>query len=489
MTDLLLIEGLTKRYPGVVALDGVDFDLKEGEIHAVVGHNGAGKSTLVKVIAGDVRPDGGVFRVAGNDASFSSPSDAIASGIRIVTQERALVPLLTVEENVFLGQWPLGRAGLVDWPATRRDASRVLADLGVSIDPGVQVRSLRPAEQTLVEIAKGLSAEMRVLLLDEPTSTISEEETSRLFAILRRLRGMGVGIILISHRVPDIQAVADRMTVLRDGRVVYRTTLVGLSARDIVHQMAGEVDDPTIDERPTSPGPVVLEARGVAVGGVLEDVSFDLRAGEIAGVFGLVGSGATELPAALCGAITRRGDVRVGGKLLGGPTDAKNLGVGFVPPDRSMGVLDILSLQRNLGISSLGRFSRLGVFRRALERMAALQWIERLSITPADPARMMSTFSGGNQQKALLGRWLMRQARVLLLAEPTRGVDVAARAAIHRTLLDLRDAGVAILFASSDLDEVVTISDRVLVFSRGRLIEEDPGGGGGREEILHRAAT
>jgi ABC-type sugar transport system ATPase subunit len=299
---------------------------------------------------------------------------------------------------------------------------------------------------------------------------------------------MGVGIILISHRVPDILAVADRMTVLRDGRVVHRTTLEGLSARDIVRHMAGDVEDPASDQRSTAPGAVVLEARGVAVDGLLEDVSFDLRAGEIAGVFGLVGSGATELPAALCGAIARRGDVRVAGKALHGPTDAKDLGVGFVPPDRSMGILDILPLQRNLGISSLRRFSRLGVFRRALERAAALEWVERLGIVPADPARMMSTFSGGNQQKALLGRWLMRSAKVLLLAEPTRGVDVAARAAIHRTLIELRDAGVAILFASSDLDEVVTISDRVLVFSRGRLIEEDPGGGSKREEILHRAA-
>jgi ABC-type sugar transport system ATPase subunit len=330
---------------------------------------------------------------------------------------------------------------------------------------------------------------MRVLVLDEPTSTISEEETSRLFAILRRLRDMGVGIILISHRVPDIQAVADRMTVLRDGRVVFRTALEGLSSRDIVRHMAGDVDEPARDRQPASPGPVALEARGVAVAGVLEDVSFDLRAGEIAGVFGLVGSGATELPAALCGAIARRGDVRVNGKVLHGPTDAKDLGVGFVPPDRSLGILDILPLQRNLGISSLRRFSSWGVFQRAAERAAAMRWIERLSITPADPARTMATFSGGNQQKALLGRWLMRSAKVLLLAEPTRGVDVAARASIHRTLLDLRDAGVAILFASSDLDEVVTISDRVLVFSRGKMIEEDPGGGSRREEILHRAST
>jgi ribose transport system ATP-binding protein len=489
MTDLLLLEGVTKRYPGVVALDAVDFDLRAGEIHAIVGHNGAGKSTLVKIIAGDVRPDEGVFQVAGEDVSFSSPGDAIAAGIRIVTQERALVPLLTVEENVFLGHWPVARGGLVDWPATRRDAKRALADLGVSIDPAAQVRSLRPAEQTLVEIAKGLSHEMRVLLLDEPTSTISEEETSRLFTILRRLRDMGVGIILISHRVPDIQAVADRMTVLRDGRVVFRTALEGLSSRDIVRHMAGDVDEPARDRQPASPGPVVLEARGVAVAGVLEDVSFDLRAGEIAGVFGLVGSGATELPAALCGAIARRGDVRVNGTVLHGPTDAKDLGVGFVPPDRSMGILDILPLQRNLGISSLRRFSSWGVFHRAAERAAAMRWIERLSITPADPARTMATFSGGNQQKALLGRWLMRSAKVLLLAEPTRGVDVAARASIHRTLLELRDAGVAILFASSDLDEVVTISDRVLVFSRGKMIEEDPGGGSRREEILHRAST
>jgi ABC-type sugar transport system ATPase subunit len=489
MTELLSIHGLTKRYPGVVALDAVDFDLREGEIHAVVGHNGAGKSTLVKIIAGDLRPDAGTLRMAGNEVAFSSPSDAIASGIRIVTQERALVPLLTVEENVFLGQWPVGRSGLVDWSATRSGASRVLGDLGVSIDPAVQVRFLRPAEQTLVEMAKGLSHEMRVLLLDEPTSTISEEETSRLFAILRRLRGMGVGTLLISHRIPDILAVADRMTVLRDGRVVFRSAVEGLSARDIVRQMAGDIEEPTRDLRPTGPGPVVLQAEKVTVAGVLEQVSLELRAGEIAGVFGLVGSGATELPAALCGAIARQGEVRVSGKALRRPTDAVGLGVGFVPPDRSQGIMDILSLQRNLGVSSLSSFARLGVFRRTLERAAALRWIDRLSITPADPARVMSTFSGGNQQKTLLGRWLMGSPRVLLLAEPTRGVDVAARAAIHRSLIQLRDAGVAILFASSDLDEVVTVSDRVLVFSRGRMIEEDPGGGRGREEILHRAAT
>ena len=233
----------------------------------------------------------------------------------------------------------------------------------------------------------------------------------------------------------------------------------------------------------------MLEARGVAVDGVLEDVSFDLRAGEIAGVFGLVGSGATELPAALCGAIARRGDVRVNGTVLHGPTDAKDLGVGFVPPDRSMGDPRHPPAAAQPRHLQPARFSSWGVFHRAAERAAAMRWIERLSITPADPARVMSTFSGGNQQKALLGRWLMRSAKVLLLAEPTRGVDVAARASIHRTLLELRDAGVAILFASSDLDEVVTISDRVLVFSRGRMIEEDPGGGSRREEVAPSGAT
>lgn len=486
---LLSVTGLTKTYPGVVALDAVDFELAAGEVHAVVGHNGAGKSTLVKFIAGDIQGDFRELLIQGRPVRFGSPADAISAGVRLVTQERALVPPLSVAENILLGGLPTTRRGTVDWRRTFARAAEILGDLGVDLPLAAPVSSLRPAHQTLVEIAKALSADARILLLDEPTSAISEQETQHLFAIVRRLRDLGVGIILISHRMADIVSIAERITVLRDGRVAYRGAVAGLDARDIARVMSGENprELPAMETRPPRGDPLLV-ASDVTSPGYLSGVNVALHRGEILGVFGLVGSGAVELPYVLYGAFAHEGAVRVGGSRVADPTTSVAAGVGFVPADRAEGVFRLQHLARNLGAASLASFTRHGIFAAGRELAAARGWIERLAITPPVPQRRITAFSGGNQQKALVGRWLEHGVRVLLLSEPTRGVDVAARAAIHGLIRELAAAGVGVLVASTDLDEVVDIADRIVVVADGRLVREF-GPDARRDEVFHAAAA
>ena len=488
--SLLSIGRLTKEYPGVVALDAIDFDLAGGEVHAVVGHNGAGKSTLVKVIAGDIEAQVERFEIAGQPTRFGSPADAIAAGIRLVTQERSLVPPLSVAENILLGALPTTSRRTVDWDRAYAHAARVLDDLGVDLPLADPVARLRPAQQTLVEIAKALSAEARILLLDEPTSAITEQETEHLFSIVRRLRTLGVGIILISHRMADIVSIADRLTVLRDGRVVHHGPVAGLGARDIARVMSAEAP---AEELPTETaarpvGDPVLLATSIASPGHLADVSIALQPGEILGVFGLVGSGAVELPYAIFGALPRDGAVRVNGSAVDDPAAAVAAGVGFVPADRSEGLFRLQSIARNVGAASMPAYTQRGVFVARKEQAAARAWIDRLAIVPPDPRRAIATFSGGNQQKALVGRWLERDVRILLLAEPTRGVDVAARAAIHALVRRLADDGVAVMVASTDLDEVVDLSDRIIVIADGEVVREFASGSR-RDEVFHAAAA
>ncbi|MBX5441544.1 MAG: sugar ABC transporter ATP-binding protein [Solirubrobacteraceae bacterium] len=458
MTPLLEAVGVVKTFPGVRALDGVDFELRAGEVHALLGENGAGKSTLMRILAGDHVPDAGELRFDGRPVRLASPADAIAHGVRLVAQERALVPTLSVGENVLLGRLPR-RRGRVDWGAVRAQAAELLARVGLDVDPATELGLLRRDEQQLVEVAKALSDEGRILILDEATASLSTSESERLFDVVRGLRAHGVGIVYITHRVGELASVADRVTVLRDGRNVLTAPLAETSHEGLVEQMVGRRLADLYPRARPEPGEVRLRVDGLSADGVCSDVSLEVRAGEIVALFGLVGSGATEIPYAIAGDVSARGVVEVRGR------------VGLVPADRrSEGLFPQGTVGRNIGAATLGRYGPAGIYLRGRETAAARRQIAALDLRPPRPWAPVAKLSGGNQQKAVLGRWLERGADVLLLSEPTRGVDVGARAEIYRLLGDLCAGGRSVLLASSDLDEVVGLADRVHVVSRGRVV-------------------
>ncbi|HWV86595.1 MAG TPA: sugar ABC transporter ATP-binding protein [Capillimicrobium sp.] len=467
--------GVVKTFPGVRALDGVDFELRAGEVHALLGENGAGKSTLMRIFAGDHAPDSGELRFDGRPVRLASPADALAHGVRLVAQERALVPTLSVAENVLLGRLPR-RRGRVDWPAVRAAAAAPLARVGLDVDPGVELGLLRRDEQQLVEVAKALSDEGRVLILDEATASLSTSESERLFEVVRNLREHGVGIVYITHRVGELTAVADRVTVLRDGRRVGTSALAGTTRERLVEQMVGrKLAELYPRERP-QPGEPRLCVEGLTADGMCSGVSLEVRAGEIVALFGLVGSGATEIPYAIAGDVAAHGHVEVRGRL------------GLVPADRrSEGLFPQATVGRNIGAASLDRYGPPGLYRRRRETAAARRQIAALDLRPPRPWAPVAKLSGGNQQKAVLGRWLERGADVLLLSEPTRGVDVGARAEIYRLLGELCAGGRSVLLASSDLDEVVGLADRVHVVSRGRVVAVLAGEDLRHERVLEAA--
>jgi ABC-type sugar transport system ATPase subunit len=454
---LLEAAGVVKDFPGVRALDGADFELRAGEVHALLGENGAGKSTLMRIIAGDHAPDGGELRIDGRVVRLASPADALAHGVRLVAQERALVPTLSVAENVMLGRLPQ-RGGRVDWPAVRAAAAAALARVGLDVDPAVELGRLRPAEQQLVEVAKALTGDGRVLILDEATAALSMTESERLFAVVRGLREEGVGIVYITHRVGELDAVADRVTVLRDGRRVLTAPLSETTPAGLVETMVGRKLAELYPRARPAAGARRLRVSGLTAAGVCEDVSLELRAGELSALFGLVGSGATEIPHAIAGDLPAHGEIEVDGRL------------GLVPADRrSEGLFGQATVRANVGAASLSRYGRLGFYARSRELAAARRQIAALDLRPPRPEGLVSKLSGGNQQKAVLGRWLEYGTDVLLLSEPTRGVDVGARAEIYGLLGELCAAGRSVLLASSDLDEVVGLADRVHVVVRGRI--------------------
>jgi ribose transport system ATP-binding protein/rhamnose transport system ATP-binding protein len=469
--------GVTRRYPGVTALDGVDFELQMGEVHALLGENGAGKSTLVRLISGAEQPDEGAIRVAGETVLFREPRDARAAGIRTVTQERTLVPTLSVAENIFLGDLPRTRLGTVDWTVLWERAEGLLDRLSMEVDPTVEVGRLPPAKQQLVEIARALSRSARALILDEPTAALSAQETAHLFEAIRALRADGVAVLYISHRVGELAEIADRVTVLRDGRRLLSTPFAGTARAELVRAMVGRELGDLYPSRLTEPGRPLLVMKGVTAPGICADLDLTVRAGEVVGVFGLVGSGATEVPYVAAGDVPAEGHI----ERIGLP--------GLVPVDRrSEGLFPRSNVQRNIGAASIRRYVRTAVFRSSLERAGAERQIEALSVRPPRASAPVAGLSGGNQQKTILGRWLEQGAELLLLSEPTRGVDVGARADIYAILTRLCESGAGVLMASSDIEEVAGLCDRVHVLVRGACVAtiERPAI---TEETLLEAAT
>jgi ribose transport system ATP-binding protein len=490
---ILKVHRVSKRFGRHTVLDGVNFEVRAGSIHALVGENGAGKSTLMNVIGGAVRADEGRVTLDGRPVSFAGPSEAIRAGISTVHQEFSLFPNRSVAQNVFGHREPTGPFGFISWRELRRQTREALAGVGLDVDPSAPVGSLSVGAQQLVEIAKALSLRARVLILDEPTSALSEHEAQRLFGLLDSLRSRGVGIVYISHRLAEVRQVADEISVLRDGRLVGRTTRDATVA-DLVGMMVGRELAETAGAARQAPGEERFRVEGLARHGAFADVTFGVRGREILGFAGLVGSGRTEVARAIFGADRAdAGRMTLDGRpiAVAAPREAIAAGISYLTEDRkALGLFLPMRVRDNIVAASLPRLSsRSGLLRRRAIREESARYVGRLDIRPADDRLEVGTLSGGNQQKVLLAKWLSIAPRVLIVDEPTRGVDVAAKAGIHRHLRELAERGVAIILISSDLPEVLELSDRIAVFRDGRLVTILEGAAATQEEVMKHASA
>ena len=466
---------ISKSFSGLKVLSDVSFDLHPGEVHALLGENGAGKSTLIKIIAGLHRPDEGEIAVEGRQRHFASPRAAHDAGIATVHQELLLFPELTVAENVFLGQAPRTRWGGLDWTAMRRRARELLNSLDshdLNID--VRVGTLSVANRQRVEIARALAQDARVVIMDEPTAALAEADVQRLMEIVRRLKARGVGIIYVSHKLPEIFALADRVTVLRDGQHVATRPIGDVTEASLVSMMVGRAIDRLYPQKQGVTGATVLELRGVGYRNTVRDISFTLCRGEILGIAGLVGSGRTETALTIFGITpATAGEILLDGQAvtIASPEAARDLGIAYVPEDRGQqGLIRSQSIAENVALANLKRLMR-GLFVDGAKVAAeARNAIARFGIRARGPGQIVRELSGGNQQKVVLGKWLASTPKILIMDEPTRGIDVGAKAEIHLLMRKLAGEGMAILMISSELPEVLGMSDRVLVMNGGEIV-------------------
>ncbi|WP_034262729.1 sugar ABC transporter ATP-binding protein [Actinospica robiniae] len=476
---VLALEGVSKSFGAVRALRAVSLQLHAGEAHALAGENGAGKSTLIKVLAGVHRPDEGTVLLDGSPVDFAGPADARDAGVAVIYQEPTLFPDLSVAENIFMGRQPKRSFGRVDHRAVYKAAASLFVRLGVDMDPDRPARGLSIADQQLVEIAKALSFDAGVLIMDEPTAALTGSEVARLFAVVRTLREQGAAVLFISHRLEEIFELCQRVTTLRDGSFVASEPVAGLTESDLVQRMVGRTleelypkqHDPTV-------GAVALEVGRLTREGVFTDVSFQVRRGEIVGLAGLVGAGRSEVARAVFGVDKwDAGSVTVDGRILrpGSPSLAMAAGLALVPEDRrAQGLVMEMSIERNIGLSGLKETSTAGLMSRTGERDRAFDWATKLQVKYARLGDLVGTLSGGNQQKVVLAKWLATKPAVLIVDEPTRGIDVGTKAEVHRLLSQLAADGVAVLMISSDLPEILGMADRVLVMHEGRISAEIP---------------
>ena len=493
------MSGITKRFPGVLALDGVSLEVRPGEVHALLGENGAGKSTLLKILSGAQGPDGGSIELDGVGQTFAAPYEAQGKGIVTIYQEFNLIPTLSVAENIMIGREP-GRSGFVNWPATMREARAALARLGLRIDPRRLVRDLSVADQQMVEIARALSVEARLIVMDEPTAALSAAEVTRLLDLVRALRARGIGIIYVTHRLDEVMAVCDRATVLRDGRTVgtvpVADTDVGALIRMMVGRDLGAFAPIAGGARQAGPPALRVENLSTDTGAfdphatTVHDISLVVYPGEILGIAGLVGAGRTELARAIFGA-----DPISAGTIyldeapaaIHSPADAIALGIGLVPEDRKQQALFLsLAIRNNMASASMGRLATVfGFISDGWERNLVEHYRKALGIRMASPDQPVGNLSGGNQQKVVLARWLAVKPKVLIVDEPTRGIDVAAKAEVHQLLGRLAQDGIAVIVISSELPEVLALSDRIITLCEGRLTGELIRAEASEERLMH----
>ena len=505
-TPLLEMRGISKHFHGVAALDDVSLELRAGEVLGLMGENGAGKSTLLKILSGVQPPSGGTIMLDGEAVTMASPQEAMRLGITTIYQELSLIPTLTVAENIFIGRAPLGRFGLVDWSRMRREARQIIARVGLSMDPNTPVSALSVAEQQMVEIARALSLSSRLIIIDEPTSALSEAEVTKLLSIMRRLRDQGVAIMFVTHRLEEASHICDRMTVLRDGRLAGNLMRQGgapIPLPEIIEKMVGRAAS-ELYARPAQRAPagaVRLAVRGLRTlrdpeaphAIVLDGVDLDLRAGEILGVAGLVGSGRTEMARAIFGADRiAAGTITLDGQPIspGSPADAIALGIGLVPEDRKhQAIFPALAILSNFSVASLNAYSGwMGMMAEKRERSDLGDYRKLLNIRMADAEQTIDGLSGGNQQKVILARWLARDPKVLIVDEPTRGVDVGAKAEVHQILVGLAARGIAVMVISSELPEVLAVSDRIVTMRGGRITGEMPALEASEERLMQLMA-
>ena len=471
---VLSLRGIEKRFPGMLALSGVDLDLRPGRVTALIGENGAGKSTIVKVLTGIYRPDAGTMAMDGRPLHVASAQDAVRAGIAAIHQETVLFDALSVAENIFIGHAPRTRWGAVDHRAMRARAADVLARIGARIDPAAQVGDLGIASRHLVAIARALSVEARVVVLDEPTAALSAHEIEEVYVLVERLKGEGKAILFISHKFDEVFRIADDWTVFRDGALVGSGRIADVSEDDLVRLMVGRDVGQVFPARGHAPGDEVLKVVGYAHPTEFADIGFDLRAGEILGFYGLVGAGRSEVMQALFG-VTRpsKGVIRLDGRIMviRSPADAIAAGIVYVPEDRGrQGAVLGLPIVDNVALPSLGRLSRAGFVSMAREYALAREYTARLDLRAAALDQDIGQLSGGNQQKVVLARWLATKPRVVILDEPTKGIDVGSKAAVHAFMAELAAAGLAVIMVSSEIPEVLGMSDRVIVMREGRIV-------------------
>ncbi|MEX2139300.1 MAG: sugar ABC transporter ATP-binding protein [Pirellulales bacterium] len=487
MTDanaIIEIHGVTKRFPGVVALDDVSFEIAKGELHAIVGENGAGKSTLMKILSGVIPDFEGELLLRAQSVRFRGTRDAERAGVSIIHQELNLVEQLSSAANIFLGRERRTRIGLLDDRTMEREAARLFERLECAVSPRAAAGTLRVGDQQLIEIAKALSLDTEILIMDEPTSALTESEVARLYRVIERLRERGVTILYISHKMDEVFRLADHITVLRDGKLVRTLNRGQTTAREVTHLMVGREIEAAKHHAPRAPGETVLEVQslslpwpGHARGWRLRDISFSLRRGEILGIAGLMGAGRTELLETLFGAADERplGGLRLNGRpaLFRHPAEARRAGMALVTEDRKrLGLFANMTVRENITVCTLRALANGGIIRTRRERAAARTSIDSLAVRTSGPEAPVTTLSGGNQQKCIIGRWLLTRPEVLLLDDPTRGVDVGAKAELYRLMDQLCRNGMAIIVTSSELPELLTVSDRILVLCEGRLTGE-----------------
>ncbi|CAG4926467.1 sugar ABC transporter ATP-binding protein [Paraburkholderia saeva] len=487
----LELKHASKSFGRVRALYDASLALWPGEVHALLGENGAGKSTLVKILAGVHQPDSGELRVDGVARQFATPAEARNAGLAVIYQEPTLFFDLSIAENIFMGRQPVDRLGRIQYDAMHREVRDLLASLGVDLRADQLVRGLSIADQQVIEIAKALSLNANVLIMDEPTAALSLPEVERLFTIVRRLRERDVAILFITHRLDEVFALTQRVTIMRDGSKVFDAPTSEMDTASIVAKMVGRDLESFYPKADVKPGEVRLSVRGLTRVGVFKDVSFEVRAGEIVALAGLVGAGRSEVARAIFGIDPLdAGEIRVAGKPLkpGRPSVAVQAGLALVPEDRrQQGLALELSIARNASMTVLGRLVKHGLISTKSERTLATQWGTRLHLKAGDPSAPVGTLSGGNQQKVVLGKWLATNPRVLIIDEPTRGIDVGAKAEVYGALAELVRDGMAVLMISSELPEVLGMADRVLVMHEGRISADIPRAEANEERIMGAA--
>ena len=470
---ILELSNITKRFGGVEVLHGVSFRLRPGEVHALLGENGAGKSTLIKVVTGVHQPDGGEIYLNDKHVHFNDPLQARLAGIAAIYQELSLCPDLNVAENIFLGRQPTMVGGRINWRKLYSEADRLLTSLGVHLDLREKARNLSIAQMQSVEIARAFSLNARILIMDEPTSSLTLSEVAELFGLVRRLRNEGTAIIFISHRLEELFEVADRVTVLRDGSYVDTRQVKDVTRDELVRLMVGRTINNLFPKQEVEPGEIALKVNHLSSTGIFEDISFELRRGEILGMAGLVGAGRTDVARAIFGVMPpTSGTIEVEGRQveITSPQQAIDLGLAYVPEDRQLhGLISAMDITSNISLPILKEYTRRGWLMDKVERAAAFNAARQMEVRANTLWQLARTLSGGNQQKVVLAKWLSTKPRILILDEPTRGIDVGTKAAVHALMSNLAAEGIAILMISSELPEVLGMSDRILVMHEGHM--------------------